>query len=110
MSIDDVLQAGRPAVFFDGHAMDRFSQATANPADLAHYDWPVIDGNKFGNADPDRKRGKQAEMLVHKFAPWSSVVGIGVLNDAMKTRVGQILAGYPTSVHKPIAVQPAWYF
>lgn len=28
VSIDDVLQAGRPAVFFDGHAMDRFSQAT----------------------------------------------------------------------------------
>lgn len=49
-------------------------------------------------------------MLVHEFAPWTSVVGIGVLNDAMKTRVGQILAGYPTSVHKRIAVQPAWYF
>ncbi|MEQ1566112.1 MAG: DUF4433 domain-containing protein [Myxococcota bacterium] len=110
VAMEDLLAAGHRLVFYDGHALNALSACFDSPAALAGFDWEAIDGRDFSNADPDRKRRKQAELLVHQSAPWSLVRGIAVCNDVARTRTLRVMSSYPTSLHKPVRVTPNWYF
>ena len=110
VSIDAIVAAGHRAVFYDGHALDAFSACTDDTAELANFDWESIDGKQFSNDNPVRKRNKQAEMLVHNSLAWDFVRGIGVCDSSSRERVGQILAQFPDTVHKPVAIRRDWYF
>jgi hypothetical protein len=110
VSVDEVLAAGHQAVFYDGHALSAFSSCYDDPRALANFDWTAIDGTQFSNADPDRKRRKQAEFMVHRVLPWSLLRGIAVCDDAALGRVRAILALFPADVYKPVLVRANWYF
>lgn len=57
---------------------------------------------------PDRKRKRQAEFLVHHFAPWTLVQRIGVRTVAMRQEVEAMLA---VSAHRPgVEVKGDWYY
>ena len=58
----------------------------------------------------DRKRRKQAEFLVQHSCPWHCIERLVVINQAMKLRVENVLADFPTSDHKNIEVNRDWYY
>lgn len=59
-------------------------------------------------ADGDRKRRRQAEFLVHRTFPWTAVIEIGVMSEAMEDAVRGALVG---AAHAPkVAIQKSWYY
>ena len=96
----------------EGHAEMKFSQFFEGLTDLGtQIDWATMKAQYWNDNPPDvvdRKRKRQAEFLVHRFFPWTLFSTIGVINDAMKAEVIQILAD---AGHKPdVRVQRGWYY
>ena len=60
-------------VFTEGHADMRFTDFFDDLKDLDKIDWDLMQSRYWNdtNDDPDRKRRRQAEFLVHEFFPWS---------------------------------------
>jgi hypothetical protein len=58
--------------------------------------------------DPNRKRRRQAEFLVHRFCPWTLVKEIGVIDDSIRTKVQKILQNQE---HQPsVTIYSQWYY
>jgi len=98
--------------FTDGHAVEAVTEFFSDLKDLERVDWNAVQTWRWGGrwllADPDIKRRKQAEFLVHGRFPWPQVHSIGVLDAAMATCVRAALAN---SVHKPrVTIEPNWYY
>ncbi len=66
VSLASIQDQNLPFVFTDGHARAKVTRFYNDPADFAHLDWEAIRTNSWANTedDPDRKRRKQAELLV----------------------------------------------
>lgn len=107
-----VAASGAGFVFSDGHGIAAFTSWYDDLADLANVDWPVVNGRYWNDTpdDPDRQRRKQAEFLVHRRCAWSLVHEIGVLDDAMKTRVEGVLARCQASMRPPVHIRRQWYY
>jgi hypothetical protein len=109
-TVQTVMSANLGFVFSDGHGIASFTKWFDNISDLDQVDWDMVydDFWKDNSEDGDRQRRKQAEFLVHRFCPWSVVTRIGVLNDAVRSRVNSILethgADTRTEIHK------RWYY
>jgi len=112
VSVEEVAAAGHGFVFFDGHALASFSQAFDDLDALKQLDWPTIGARQWSDTadDPDRQRRKQAEFLVHRQLPWSLVRGVAVMDQTRRQQVESILAGFPSALHRPVAVVPKWYY
>ena len=109
-SVEAVAASNIPWCFTDGHAVEEITEFYNEIGDLGHVDWPLIRDWRWKNTltDPDRKRRKQAEFLVHQRVPWSLVSQIGVISRAMAQRVSGLIA---SSDHRPpITVEPNWYY
>ena len=101
-----------PFVFTDGHPLT--SDFSAFCYDLkqlpARLDWDVLAAQIWRNAedDPDRKRRRQAEFLMHGAVPWKIVRGIAVQNETISHKLIAILRNHS---HQPkIVVLPEWYY
>jgi len=97
-------------VFSDGHGIMGFTDFYHDLALLSEVDWPLMKARYWRDTDqdPDRKRRRQAEFLVHGGFPWALVEAIVVMNDARKAQVEgflQDLAHQP-----PVNVKRAWYY
>ncbi len=68
----------------------------------AKLDCVFTDGNA---ADPDRRRRRMAEFLIHEEAPLGIVRGIAVYDQAMREEAVAIVSGI-----LPVAIRPGWYF
>jgi hypothetical protein len=107
-----VAEAELPFTYTEGHAEMKFSQFYEGLTDLrSRIDWNVMKAT-YWNDDPpgivDRKRKRQAEFLVHGFFPWTLFSTIGVINEAMRTEVLQMLADVE---HRPdVRVHRGWYY
>jgi len=76
--------------------------------DLDKVDWALMKQRYWNdtNDDPDRKRRRQAEFLVHDFFPWELVNYVGVFDDKAAHAVDLILQkGNP-----PVGVERGWYY
>ena len=98
-------------VFTDGHAVVAITSFEKNIKKLAnHVDWGIINSSIWYDTpfDPDRKRRKQAEFLVYRFAPIGLIDEIGVYNTDMLRKVQKLLLvnGLSTSVR----VRQNWYY
>jgi hypothetical protein len=96
--------------FTDGHAAEGVTQFADDLGQLSIVNREIVESWSWKDtlADPDRKRKKQAEFLVHGRFPWSWVEWIGVMDNAMGTQVREILA---TAAHHPkVTSQPKWYY
>ncbi len=109
-TVDTAVALGKPWCFTDGHADMAFSNYSDDLKNLDKVDWTVMKSKFWNDTDlaPDRKRRRQAEFLVHESFPWTAILGIGVLDGEIKTRVTQILA---ENTHRPpVAVKGSWYY
>jgi hypothetical protein len=110
-SVEAVVRTGLAFAFTDGHAelavTDYFDDLTKLSEKV---DWDVMRSEYWNDTadQPDRKRKRQAEFLVHHFAPWTLVHRIGVKTVAVKQEVEAILAA---SAHRPeVEVRGDWYY
>ena len=109
-SIERVVQGTRAWCFTNGHPVEALTDFFDDVARLDRVDWAVIDHWSWKNTeeDPDRKRRKQAEFLVHQSFPWSWVEGIGVIDADMQQNVAAILAN--AQHQPPVRVRQSWYY
>lgn len=108
----EAIEAARlPFVFSDGHAIMALSRFFVDLADLPNVDWTVMSLAQWNDtlAEPDRKRRRQAEFLVHAAVPWTLVDGIGVMAESVATEVRAILAKAGSHA-PPVSVRRNWYY
>ncbi|HXB59376.1 MAG TPA: DUF4433 domain-containing protein [Candidatus Acidoferrales bacterium] len=105
-----VVASGSVWCFTNGHAVEGVTEFYDNLSDLAKVDWSVIRSWSWKNtlADPDRKRRKQAEFLVHKRFPWELISQIGVINSVIGERVKTVISNQ--SHHPRVTVERDWYY
>lgn len=111
-SVEQVAQGDQGWCFTNGHPVEAMTDFYADLTNLDKVDWHLIGHWSWRNtdADPDRKRRKQAEFLVHKSVPWSWFHTIGVMNRKVVYRVQQIL-GDAGVEHRPrISIKRKWYY
>ena len=109
-SVEAVAQCRLRWVFTDGHAdMVPLTSFYNDLADLNNIDWSVMNSRYWfdTNEDPDRKRRRQAEFLVHEFFPWDQVSLIGVHDDAVATQVHAVIDGFADQ--PSVEEKSSWY-
>jgi hypothetical protein len=74
-TVEAVRAAALPFVLTDGHGTMALTDFFADPDRLDRIDWPLMRAQYWRDTveDGDRKRRRQAEMLVHRRVPWSLV-------------------------------------
>lgn len=102
---------GASFVFSDGNCA---SAVTCFASDLTQIesvvDWEVMRAQIWANTadDPDRRRRRMAEFLVHQRVPIRCLSGVVVRDDTMKQQVAELLAS--SGVGFPVSAEPSWYF
>lgn len=112
-SVQDVVSAGLPFVFSDGHGIAIFTEYYNDLENLKEVDWDMVYAKYWADKpdeDEDRQRRKQAEFLIHKFCPWTVIRGIAVVNRNIKDQVDSILNKYPPSMRRATYIKPDWYY
>lgn len=111
-SAETFAGTGASWCYTDGHAVERMSEFFHSLEDLNKLDWTVVNswrwGGKWLRNDPDIKRRKQAEFLVHQRVQWDLIETVGVINQAMSGRVRELLAQAGRTT--PVTVEPSWYY
>ena len=105
-----IASDGLDFVFTDGHGVMVMTDFYSDLNDLTSVDQAIVGERYWADTpeDPDRKRRKQAEFLVHQTCPWEQIVGIGVFDEEMKQYVDIKIAN---STHKPqVAIRRNWYY
>jgi hypothetical protein len=103
-----VNEAGLRWVFTEGHADMGYTDFFDDLRHLDKVDWNLM-GERYWhdtNDDPDRKRRRQAEFLVHQFFPWNLVSYIGVYDRSIAEAVGKVVR----SDNPEIGIEPGWYY
>jgi len=92
-TVETVQQARLRWVFTEGHADMDYTDFFDDLKDLDKVDWALMKQRYWNdtNDDPDRKRRRQAEFLVHDFFPWELVNYVGVFDDKAAHAVDLIL-------------------
>ncbi|MFN0070445.1 MAG: DUF4433 domain-containing protein [Chloroflexota bacterium] len=109
-SVAAVAAAGIPFAFTDGHATVAITRFFSSLEDLDQVDWPVMSQTYWNdtNEDPDRKRRRQAEFLVHRAFPWHLIEEIGVASATVRQRVEDTLKDESNTPR--ITIQRGWYY
>lgn len=109
-SFGKVITSGRPYIIYDGHAYHRMSRPFNSEAGLSHIDWRVIDSNTWFDTevDPDRKRRKQAELLVYRSLPFDSLQGIATFSERACNSVKNTIGVCDESIK--VFVRKEWYY
>lgn len=97
-------------IFTDGHAYHSMSQFFNNETGLEEVDWEAVNLVHWQDTedDPDRKRRKQAELLVFRELPLTALVAVAVYNESVKKEVLTTFAKHHFSC--PVLVKPNWYY
>lgn len=109
-SVETVTATEMPWCFTDGHAVEEVSDFHDRVEELDQIDWNLMGDWSWRNtlSDPDRKRRKQAEFLVHQRFPWQHVTQISVINQAMAARVEALIQA---NDHQPrVTIEAKWYY
>lgn len=105
-SIEAIRATDRPWFFTDRHADLGYANQFDTVDKLGEVDWSVMPERYW--SDPDVKEKRQAEFLVHDWCPWEAVEVIGVIDQAVATRVKAAISG---TGHKPrVEVHRDWYY
>lgn len=109
-STDKVVDAGLPFVFTDGHAIMFITDFYNDINDLDKVDWDIMKERYWNDTeeDPDRKRRRQAEFLIHEKIGLEHFLGIAVRNERMKEIVEDKVKNYKLDL--PVVVRPRFYF
>jgi hypothetical protein len=110
-STEAAYEAGLACVFTDGNAATAFTEFHDDPAKLDHVvDWPLMRARYWFNTpdDPDRRRRRMAEFLVHRSLPLGSVARLVVHDRGVASHVAGVLQAAGSAV--PLAIRRSWYF
>jgi hypothetical protein len=110
-SAEAVAAAGFSFVFSDGNCASTLSQFATELTQIESVvDWEVMNATMWANTadDPDRKRRRMAEFLVHQRVPIEYFSGIVVRCDKIKPQINKLLASLDVGL--PVSTQPSWYF
>lgn len=93
-SVQEVVGLQLPFVFTDRHAVFEHAAFFNSEKDLHKLDWEIIQADYWANTEDDnqRKERKQAEFLIHRFAPASSILGIVCANEPVLKEVNLMLS------------------
>jgi hypothetical protein len=111
-SAEAVAKTDRIWCFTDGHGIEGLTEFYDDLADLTKVDWNAVEtwrwGGRWLEKDPDVKRRKQAEFLVHEKFPWELVERIAVIDDTTAAKVTSIVT---RAAHRPrVTIEPKWYY
>lgn len=97
-------------IFTDGHSFAAYTQFFNDTKYLNQIDWKVVNARRWNNteADPDRKRRKEAECLVFREMPLSAVTGIAVYNKETFDYIENVLRKYNLNI--PVTIETSWYY
>lgn len=111
-TVEQVTQEDCEWCFTDGHAVEAISRFYTEQTELHHVDWPTINSKYWNDTlqEPDRKRKKQAEFLVHQFFALSWILEIGVVNTLAARRVHEILGEFVPRPTLNVVVHADWYY
>lgn len=110
-TLEAILAAGGVVVISDGNCASVLTAFRSNLDELDELvDWEVMGDQYWSNTpdDGDRKRRRQAELLVHRHVPWSAVTQLATRSKPMLKRVRAILSG--AGVDLPVKHQSDWYY
>ncbi len=90
----EIESNGLPYVFTDGHAYSKLTSFYQRKEDLGELDWEIILSSEWRNTedDPDRKRRKQAELLVKGEVPVHCIRHIVVYDRATAKKVKALVS------------------
>jgi ssDNA thymidine ADP-ribosyltransferase, DarT len=110
VSLDCVQNKGIPFVFTDGHARTKVTRFYNDVADFAQLDWEVVQSSNWANTedDPDRKRRKQAEIMIKGLVNAEDFGYLLTFDAASKEIVAQMVADSGHSV--PVHVKRNFYY
>ncbi len=109
-STEAIARRGLAYVFSDGHAVMALSDFFDDLRLLDAIDWEIMRARFWADTDedPDRKRRRQAEFLVHLFVPWDLFTEIAVVKQDIGREVQELLLGQD---HRPdVRVRQEWYY
>jgi hypothetical protein len=109
-TVEHIVANKVPSVFTDGHPVVEPKAFYNNLADINQVDLALMTKRDWfdTNADPDRKRRRQAEFLVYQRFAWDLVLEVGARTPAMQQWVYQVMGNTPYK--PPCIVRPAWYY
>lgn len=109
--VNRLRQERRAYAFSNGHGDMTISDFSDDLNCLQTFvDWSVMQGDYWNDTaeHPDRKRRRQAEFLLHEFAPWTCIRKIGVLDRHIAAEVRDLCSG--GTFLPEITVERGWYY
>lgn len=110
-STEAVYEAGLECVLTDGNAAAAFTTFSTDPTDFDDFiDWDLMKAVMWRNTsdDPDRRRRRMAEFLVHQALPLELVREIAVKDKIIAAWVIEQLEDADREI--AVAIRPEWYF
>ncbi|MER6782729.1 MULTISPECIES: DUF4433 domain-containing protein [unclassified Streptomyces] len=110
-STADLMAAqGIPFLFTDGNCASSLTDYYDDLADLEKVDWTVMRATMWADTadDPDRKRRRMAEFLMHQTAPLSAITGMATMTAQMADELKSVLTrlNYSTDIQ----IRREWYY
>ena len=109
-SLYHIHDGGLPFLFTDSHAYSYLATFYNNLNDLNNIDWALLQRRDFRRDpnDPWKLDRYQAEALIHKSCPVSSLLGVVCYNDWLKEKINREVSvrGLSLLVH----TRSGWYF
>ncbi|NMO50677.1 DUF4433 domain-containing protein [Actinoplanes sp. TBRC 11911] len=108
--VEDVADTGRQFAFTDGHPIREPKAFYNDLADLSFVDFPLMKERMWIDTDddPDRRRRRQAEFLVHQRIELNLFRVVGTRTARMKNEVMQLLEEHRIAL--PCDVKSNWYY
>jgi hypothetical protein len=107
-----VAQSGSEFVFTNGHGTMAVTDFFDDLDELVEVDWQVMRLQYWNDTptDPDRKRRRNAEFLVHGSFPWTLVADVVVMTNAIKTKIEAFFDELAVAHRPDVNVCRGWYY
>jgi hypothetical protein len=110
-TIGAVRAAGLPFVFSDGNcgsAVTDYSDDLARLDELV--DWELMRARYWSDTpeDPDRRRRRMAELLVHERVPWELFGAVVAMTERTANTVRELIGRLVLGTD--VLVEPGWYY
>jgi hypothetical protein len=109
-SLPKLRNDGIPFLFSDRHAYVEYVEFCDDLSRLDQIAWGILQTKDFKKdpEDPEKTDRYQAEALVHKYLPISSLLGIACYNTAVRDSTVALVENAGLSLR--VIRQPGWYF
>lgn len=106
-AVEAVVASGRLWFFTDRHADLGYAQQLESLDRLNEVEWAVMPLRQWGG-DQEVKEKRQAEFLVHDWCPLTAIEAVGVIDEALASRVHSIIEACGHRLR--VEIHPEWYY